>query len=111
MKTEEFIEAVKVELEEMKKHGTSYRIKTAELSLRVLMEHQDVNLYRNRQQALQLAREVLIDENEERHQDVAQALNSLLVSIERKLNRDDEMVALVQEKMKNFKMNLVTRKK
>lgn len=101
---EEFLKTVIFEIEAMKEYGTSYRYKTAELSLEVLKVHFDVDLYRNRQKAYEVAANVLTDSNEERLLDVAQMLNSLLVSLERKLNASEDFKVLLAEKIKGFKL-------
>ena len=51
-----------------------------------------------------MAASVLKEADQERLLDVAQSLNALLVSMERKLNASDELKALVAKKMNLFRL-------
>lgn len=88
-----FLEALKQEENEMARYGTPWRHKTAGLSLQVYTTFPNVDLYRDRQKAYEMASNVLTGEDEERLLDVAQALNALLMCMEHRLNANEELLA------------------
>lgn len=102
--TRDFLDELQYEVRSMNEFGTPYRQVTASLSLEVAKTQSNVMQFRSRENAFKVAQQVLKEADFYRLQDVAQMLQSLLWSMERKQNRSDEKKKEFKERAKNFKL-------
>lgn len=108
---EEFIADLKGQLDYQLDGGTSYRIKTAELALKVAEKVDDVELFFERETAQELTNQLLQDFNDERKSDVAEFLfHSARYLLRKKNMTDDIKVYLKEMKKKNSKITFINKK-
>lgn len=91
---QDFLSGLEKELKYLKDGGTSYRIKTAELSLMVAKTVKDVSLFLDREVALKTVTKLLPSADFNRLKDVAKMLNVVLGC----LNLDTTLSDEVKEK-------------
>jgi signal transduction histidine kinase len=99
----DFINELTNEVNFMKKGGTTYRRKTAELSLDVAKVVKNVNNFYNRDVAYKTVADILSFEDEYRLEDVAKMLNVVLLDIHSKVNQSDELKTYLVERARNRK--------
>lgn len=108
---EEFIADLKDQLDYQLDGGTSYRIKTAELALKVAEKVDDVELFIKRETVCGLTDQLLKDYNDDRKSDVAEFLYHTAKYLFRKKNMTDEMKNYLKEmKKKNPKITFINKK-
>lgn len=87
----------------MKNEGTSYRQKTAELSLSLAKQVKDVSVFLNRDVVYRLVSDHVPVEDDYRAQDVAKMLNDILLDLNLKATRSDDRRLRLLERKKNRK--------
>ena len=107
---EEFIADLKGQLDYQLDGGTSYRIKTAELALKVAEKVDDVELFIKRETVRELTNQVLQDYNDERRLDVAEFLFHNTKHLSRKKNMSNDIKEYIQEMKKKNPITFINKK-
>lgn len=99
----EFINELAKEVAYMKKGGTSYRQKTAELSLNLAEKVKDVSIFLNRNDVYNLVNAQVPVEDDDRAQDVTKMLNVVLLDLNLKANQSEDRRLRLLERKRNRK--------
>jgi len=107
----ELINELEDELNYLKDGGSEYRIKTAELSLKIAKEINNVTPFFDRNNSLEVVSRLLQNEDDERRYDVAKMLNVITKSTYKKLNYTDEYKESLRQRATGWKLVLIDPKK
>lgn len=83
--------------------GTRYRRETTELAIIVASQIHDVTIFFNRKKAYDAATEMLINQDEDRLQDISKMLSVIIRDLENQKTLPEDVKAFANAKMKDFK--------
>ena len=101
-----FLDELARETDWLKNGGTTYRVKTAELSLEVANKTSDIDAFSSRDMVMQLVTMLLPDIDVERAKDVAKMLYTVYSTLELEANIPLDIKQMLFERKKRRKSKL-----
>jgi len=107
---QDFLDELNREVEWLKNGATSYRAKTAELSLIVARQTESFELFSNKESTLKLVSEFLLDIDSEREKDIAKMLHTIYATLELEMTTPEDVKKMLFERKKkrNEKLTLAS---